>query len=325
MTNDPVPALTAIAALGLDSQRSALIRGALASGFLGRCRSPLSVEALSTVTGLDAGRVAGLCTVLRELGVLDEGEPGEYVLSSLYAQLFDNGVDVLATGGLQGAAVRGRILESLFTPLGAVDYQDLDDADRAAVAASVAVDPFSPLARQAMGAMVRLVPVWQEQFDAGGRFLELGCGLAGALLTWLQIYPRLIVVGVDVAGDLVDSARKRAELLGVADRATFVTGDATLYDDPQPFDTALWSQFFFPRATREATLANAFARLRPGGLLVAPVLPREQFALNSLVVEAWDVPALTAEQLAAEFESAGFRGTTVVPSPATTVVVARRP
>jgi SAM-dependent methyltransferase len=325
MTNDPTPALTAIAALGLDSQRSALIRGALVSGFLGHCRSSISVESLSAATGLGAGRVGGLCAVLREFGVLVEGRPGEYVLSSVYGGLFESAADVLATSSLQGATVRGRLLEGLFTPSGVVGFLDLQDADRAALAASVAVDPFSPLARQAMGAMVRNVPTWEERFVAGGRFLELGCGVAGALLTWLRMYPGLTAVGVDLAGDLIDSARHRAEALGVADRATFVTGDATTYDDPQPFDTALWSQFFFPRATRKAALDNAFARLRPQGLLVAPVLPDAQFELNALLVESWGVPALSAEQLATEFESAGFRDAKIVPSPATTVVVAARP
>ncbi|MEU9407492.1 class I SAM-dependent methyltransferase [Streptomyces sp. NPDC048281] len=326
MSNDLTSALTEIGVLRLGGERAAVIRGALASGFLAQCREEVSEESLSAATGLGVGRVRGLCAVLCEFGVLDRGEGGDYVLSPLYALLFDADADRLATGVLEGAAVRGRLLEGLFTSSQAVDYQDLPDAERAAVAAGVTVDPFSLLAHMAMGALVDAVPGWRDRFEADGtRLLELGCGVAGGLLTWLQMYPGLTAVGIDLADDLIDIAQARAKLLGVAERVTFVTGDATAYADASPFDCAHWSQFFFPQETRKAALANAFARLRPQGLLIAPVLPSDQFALNSVLLEAWDVPALTAEELVAEFEAAGFGDAEVVPTLAATVVAARRP
>src|SRR5262249_28649790 len=155
----------------------------------------------------------------------------------------------------------------------------------------------------------------------GARYLELGCGLAGALLTNLQLYPQVTAVGVELAEDLLKVARERAAALGVDDRVEFVAGDAGAYTDSVPFDVVFWSQFFFTHPSRQAALANAFARLRPGGLLLAPVLftgagdaaaADPEIALDVLLVRSWGVPALSAEALAAEIGAAGFEHAHVV-------------
>jgi hypothetical protein len=77
-----------------------------------------------------------------------------------------------------------------------------------------------------------------------------------------------------------------------------------------------------------------FARLRPGGLLLVPVLPLgpdnaaapdPQAALDVLLVQPWGVPALSAGDLTAEIEAAGFENACVTPGPFATVVMAQRP
>ena len=113
----------------------------------------------------------------------------------------------------------------------------------------------------------------------------------------------------------------------MAGRVRYVAGDATAFTDPEPFDMAFWSQFFFPAASRVKTLATAFRLLRPGGLLVVPALPEPvarridpRAALRTLLLEAWDVPAVTAGELRIELAAAGFE-----PTVFGTSVIARRP
>ena len=326
--------LGAVGALGLAADQTALLAGALRSGFLARCAQPVTIAELARATGLGGTRVQDLCTALWALGALTIDEQGRCTVSPLYQMLFFGGLDRQVLDRLENSIVRQRAIGELFTRSEDGWYWQVDSDSRRLAAGSVTVNPMTDLARGAMGAAIDNIAEWRDAFVNGARYLELGCGVAGALLTYLQLYPKIRAVGVELAEDLLVLARERAAALGVDDRVEFVVGDATSYTDPAPFDVAFWSQFFFPRNTRRDTLANAFARLRPGGLLLAPVLPMgpgdddapgAQGALDVLLVQSWGVPALRAADLAAEIEAAGFTKATVVPSPITTVVTAQRP
>nr|WP_221382947.1 class I SAM-dependent methyltransferase [Actinoplanes polyasparticus] len=320
----------AVGALGLAAQQTALLRGALTSGFLAHCADEVSVEDLARVTRLSPGRVRDLCAALRAAEVLASDNPGRYRLSDTYAPLLQHGTDVQIANQLAGAAVQAQLLEKLFTTDGPDRYGDLPDPDRAALAAGVTLAPSTALARGLMSQLLEATPQWQELLTGDDvRYLELGCGLSGGLLTMLQLHPRVTAVGVDLAGDLLDRARVQAATLGVADRVRYVHADAAAFSDPEPFDVVFWSQFFFPAASRVKTLSNAYDRLRPGGLLVTPVLltgpDTPQAALNVALFRSWDIPVLTAEELGTELGTAGFTAPAVHPGPSGTLVVARRP
>ncbi|WP_305789712.1 class I SAM-dependent methyltransferase [Symbioplanes lichenis] len=327
---DPTPALTAIGGLGLAAEQAALIRGALASGFLARCRTSVTAAELTAQTGLP--HVPALCTALVAAGVLTAAGDDAYRVSDDYAGLFTAGADSFALRALQGVAVRERLVESHFSAAGSGSYWEVTDADRAALAASVTVDPATDFGRGAMAATIEAIPEVRDLVHGDARYLELGCGLSGALLSLLQLYPKLTAVAVDLAADLVARARAQSEALGVSDRVRFEVGDAAEFTDDEPFDLAFWSQFFYPARWRERTLANAYARLRPGGWLAAPALivdgdqlAAPDAALNALMVSAWDVPVRTAAGLVAELEAAGFVDATARTGPVNTTVVARRP
>jgi SAM-dependent methyltransferase len=323
----------AVAELGLAAQQAALLRGALTSGFLTRCAGEISVQDLARATRLNPGRVRDLCIALRAAGVLDSDNPDRYRISVTYAPLLRDGADVQFANQLAGIEVNGRLLVQAFTPDGPERYQDLSQADRAAVAASVTLAPSTTLGRTAMGAAVDSVPEWRARLAGGEpRYLELGCGLGGAMLLLLQRYPGLTAVGVDLAGDLLDRAAAQATALGVAGRARFVLEDAAAFTDPEPFDVVFWSQFFFPAASRVKTMANVYDRMRPDGLVIVPTLippgtsPADpQTALDVLLTQSWDIPALTPDELCTELTTAGFVDPAVRPSPFATYVVARRP
>lgn len=301
---DPEGTFAAVSRLTLAAEQAALLRGALKSGFLARCARPVTLGQLAGASGLDVVLAGELGHALVALGVLTTDDRGRFVVAPDCRPLLDDGAGSYVLAQLDGAVVRQERIGQLFAGSQPDWYWKIDAASRHAFAASVTFDPATDLARSLAGGIISQVAGWHEASIDGARYLELGCGLAGALLTYLQLYPKVTAVGVELAGDLIESARARAAALGVADRVRFVIADATAFSDPEPFDVVFWSQFFFPAASREKALANALARLRPGGLLVAPVLGTAP--LDVLLCRSLGVPALTPPGLAGEFEAAGF-------------------
>jgi SAM-dependent methyltransferase len=68
------------------------------------------------------------------------------------------------------------------------------------------------------------------------RVLDLGCGLGASSIALARAYPRAQVLGVDLDQASVAEARAQAAEAGVADRATFVAGDAAQAAAEAPFD-----------------------------------------------------------------------------------------
>lgn len=97
-----------------------------------------------------------------------------------------------------------------------------DDEARLAYAVGVAVDPTTPNAVNLLGPVLASYAEQHEQFQRGGRYLELGCGAAGMCNTILQIYPELEAVGIELSEVFAAKARERAEAIGVADRFTVI-------------------------------------------------------------------------------------------------------
>jgi methylase of polypeptide subunit release factors len=58
------------------------------------------------------------------------------------------------------------------------------------------------------------------------RVLDLGCGLGASSVALARAYPRATVLGVDLGAASVDAARAAAAEAGLADRVSFVVGDA---------------------------------------------------------------------------------------------------
>lgn len=320
----------AVGALALAAQQAGLLRGALASGFLTHVGDGVGVAELAEVTGLDPDRVRAVGVALVGTGVLESDAPDRYRLSGSGSALLGDDRGAQYANQLRNAAVRERLFEQVFTPEGPDRFADLSDDDRAAIAAGSSLVASSATARTSLAESIEQAPVFAEALAAGDvRGLELGCGVGGHVLTLLQMYPRLTAVAVDTAADLLEKASAEAAAVGVADRIRFVAEDAVVFTDPEPFDLIFWSQLFFPAASRAKTLANAYRLLRPGGLLVMPVRPdvaagNPAAALGALLLTAWDVPPVTADELCAELADAGFASPTGY-GPLRTTVVAHRP
>jgi len=81
-------------------------------------------------------------------------------------------------------------------------------------------NPFTPEKFATLGAALRL--------ETGTRVLDLGSGSGEMLCTWARDYG-VIGTGIDMSRLFTEHAKLRAEELGVADRVTFIHGDAAGY------------------------------------------------------------------------------------------------
>ncbi len=330
-----LPALAPVFGMVAAGEHAALLRGALESGLLARCAEPVTAERLAADLGREPGTVRDLLLALDAHGIVTRsGE--DYRVSEDVAPLLDPGGTAYALDLFRYGAARQRLVGRLVAEGG--DYWSSDEDTQAALAAGVTLPPHTDLARELIDANFSSVPQIRETLAAGGRYLELGCGVAGAMLTALQLFPRMTAVAVELSPSLLARARDRATALGVADRVRFVLADATRLVEPEPFDVAFWSQFYFPGPTRAAALATALRSLRPGGHLMSPVMTEpsvldedlhsgdgREAAMDRLVHGSWGVPPRGAEDLVAELTGAGFVDARLVSSESARIVTGRRP
>lgn len=99
-----------------------------------------------------------------------------------------------------------------------------------------------------------------------GRVLaDLGCGHGGPGL-WAAQQTGATLTGIDLSPAGIDLARRRAAQLGLADRATFTTGDLTATGLPDASCDAVMSLDVLPFIPGKAAALREVARiLRPGG------------------------------------------------------------
>lgn len=324
-----------IAPLTAGAERLGLVRGALQRGVLALAQAPHTPVELAAKLKLELERTVNLCRALDAHGVLVR--TGEYyILAQSWAVLLGPEALTPLQEVLESVVARQLLLEQ--AAVGTATYWTLGTQERRTVASSVSVDPAWPHAPALMASVFEnSTPDLHSLLANGGRYVELGCGLAGGLLCLLQAYPSVTAVGVDLASDLLEEAQRRAQHLGVANRVEFRATDAQQFTAEAPFDLVFWSQFFFPEASRVATLQTAWHSLRPGGYIGAPIrgepallddLQSEQgrwYATDRLVYAGWGVPARGAEDLRQELEGAGFVGGRLVVTPISRILIARRP
>jgi sarcosine/dimethylglycine N-methyltransferase len=105
----------------------------------------------------------------------------------------------------------------------------------------------------------------EMELAAGMRVLDLGCGLGGPARYLAATYG-VNVTGVDLSESFVDTARYLSERCGLADRTTFVVGDATA----PPVEAASCDRVFLQHVAMNiadrTTLYQAIRRaLKQGG------------------------------------------------------------
>ena len=131
------------------------------------------------------------------------------------------------------------------------------------------------------------------QLEPGQRVMELGCGTGATILGLAErVGPDGTVVGIDIAEEMLDEARRRAADAG-ARNVTFVHADVQAHDLGETSYDAAFSRFgvmFY--SDPQAAFANVRRAIRPGGRL-AFVCWQNVFANEWMLVPGMAVMSVT--------------------------------
>jgi SAM-dependent methyltransferase len=246
----------------------ALLSTAIDAGLIDALRRAATVDELQSATGLEAEGVVDICRALEAHGVARRtGE--RYGLTREFELLAAPDAAIPLADVVRHAMATIRGLQ-----VGAADatYTSLAPTDVLAMAAGAGISSLSSSSHVSTEVLARALPevdaIWRQR----AHHLEVGCGIGNALLGTVSTYPTVTAVGVEIDEATAAEARRRAMVLGVADRVDVRCMDACDIDDDAAFDTVQWSQFFFPGPTRPTVLAAIGRALKPGGYLVMPWL-----------------------------------------------------
>ena len=153
--------------------------------------------------------------------------------------------------------------------------------------------------------------------SAGGRILDIGCGLGWSSFLMARHYPRVTVDGVDLDEASIASARATAEQEGLADRVAFEVRDAASLAGAG-FDVATMFEMLHDLAQPVAVLQAARAALAPDGVvLVADELTSDAFSGPADDVEQRHYGWSVLHCLPASMAEAGSAATGTVIRPST--------
>jgi SAM-dependent methyltransferase len=120
-------------------------------------------------------------------------------------------------------------------------------------------NPITPEKLATLGAALRL--------ESGTRVLDLGSGSGEMLCTWARDHG-VIGTGIDMSRLFTEQAKLRAEELGVADRVTFIHGEAAGYVADEKVDVAACVGATWIGEGVAGTIELLARSLRPGGIIL---------------------------------------------------------
>lgn len=330
MTDAPpfAAALGRLEELSRAAEVLALLRSAHDTGLLAQLLAP----GQPTVEGVAPERLALVLELLATYDVV-ESVPEGWRLAQGWRQMVAGETPFAFEAGLGLTRVRAGLVGEA---LGRADrYAELSPADRLTTARAMSFDPSGDAGVALIRASVTGHAEILAAVEAGGPVLELGCGIGSRMTALARAFPEVTVTGVELDPDLAAWGRERADRLGVGDRVTYVVADVTTWTPDRAYPVVQWSQFFFPRETREAALGTARVALQPGGWVQMPVMwdgdplpagvPSQEMAAERLVLDLWGIPLRSVPDMAAELEEAGFVDVSSEPVPGVTLVRARNP
>lgn len=312
-----------------------LLRAALHSGALRMLQQPRTVPEIARQIGLEDSWAHELCDALYALHICERHDD-TYVLAADFAALLaaDAPLSVADTLGFFDVFVQD--MAHTFTP--PYGETHLSTQEQLQIAKGKWGTPVSPLARQAFQHLAAQMPEVIALWNAPARHLEVGCGAGRDLLCLATLYPQVHVTGVDVNAAALAYVEREAQALGLPERVSITHADIQDLSYDAEFHTILWSQIFFPRASRTRTLEVVYRALRPGGYLLLPLQheigrdteqlrasPLTLAVLLQLVYRHWGLNPLPTTAIQQEAEAAGFTWVRLVTAPYYFLMLLRKP
>ena len=106
--------------------------------------------------------------------------------------------------------------------------------------------------------------------SGGGRFLDVGTGMAAISVRLCERFAGLQCVGLDVLPHVLDMAREEIKASGFADRIVVRNQSVAEVDEVAAYDLAWVPQQFIPPEEFVPGLRRVLAALRPGGGIIVP-------------------------------------------------------
>lgn len=245
----------------------ALLSGAVDSGVIETLRTQQTAQQIADLTNIDEKIIRDLCLALEVHGIAQRD--GEYFQLTPDFVLLTSPTAALPLANLiRYVGVMIRTLQ-IIAPSD-VNYTTKPAEDILAIAEGSGVSALSSSPHVGQESIAQLMPEVENIWQAGGRHLEVGCGIGNALFGTVTTYPNVTAVGIEIDEQTASEAERRAHVLGVTDRVDVRRMDACELQDEGEFDTIQWSQFFFPTASRPVVLQAMHRALKPGGYLFMP-------------------------------------------------------
>ncbi|WP_344150933.1 class I SAM-dependent methyltransferase [Kribbella yunnanensis] len=269
---------------------------------------PRTLDALTAFSGLPPERVADLVGALEANGVVTYDETVQ--LTDSFAALVADDAYIGLDDALDQSELLTRMVRTAAENPGPLPLSAPD----ALVTARATGGKASPVTRALYDKLfLPQIPELAELIHTD-RFLDVGCGVAGATTTLAGLFPDLRGTALELIPTVAAETQRRINALGVGDRVDLKVMDARDFDEKDAFGSAFWAQPFFPAETRQATLEMILRALRPGGILFVQEMEpvpdeagRPSYALRKLVAQGWGVPfGRTAEELTEEAVAVGF-------------------
>jgi hypothetical protein len=123
------------------------------------------------------------------------------------------------------------------------------------------------------------MPAAQDSFRGpGGRFLDVGVGVAAISIRLCELFPGTTAVGIDVLDHVLELARNEVERHGCEDRVELRLQPVSRLREVRAFDLAWVPQPFIAPAEFRRGLRRVHAALRPDRWVVAPLAAADDTA-----------------------------------------------